>query len=81
MMSVEPGFGGQSFMPETYDRVKELNEYKEKNNLDFIIEVDGGINDRNAHELVACGAQAFVAGSYVFNGDIEANIAKLRKSE
>lgn len=81
MMSVEPGFGGQSFMPESYDRVRQLNEYKEKNNLDFIIEVDGGINDRNAHELITCGAQAFVAGSFVFNGDIEANIAKLKKSE
>ena len=81
MMSVEPGFGGQSFIEESYERIKKIAEYRKEHNLDFIIEVDGGVNDRNAHELIECGTNALVAGSFVFNGDIEANIAKLRKSE
>ena len=81
LMSVEPGFGGQSFMPEALDRVKELSDYRKENGLDFIIEVDGGVSDKNAHDLLSRGADALVAGSYVFNGDIRANMEKLRKCE
>ena len=80
-MSVEPGLGGQSFMPEALDRVKELSDYRKENGLDFIIEVDGGVSDKNAHDLLSRGADALVAGSYVFNGDIRANVEKLRKCE
>ncbi|MBR4470339.1 MAG: ribulose-phosphate 3-epimerase [Erysipelotrichaceae bacterium] len=81
VMSVEPGFGGQSFMPEALDRIQELSDYKKEKGLDFIIEVDGGVTDRNAHDLITRGADALVAGSYVFNGDIRANVEKLRKCE
>ena len=81
LMSVEPGFGGQSFMPDAIPRLKEVAAYKKQHDLDFIIEVDGGVSDRNAHELIASGANALVAGSYVFNGDIRENVAKLRKCE
>ena len=81
LMSVEPGFGGQKFMVEALDRVKELKKYKEENDLNFIIEVDGGVNDQNAHDLMACGSDALVAGSFVFNGDIRSNVEKLRACE
>ena len=81
VMSVEPGFGGQSFMPEALDRIQELSDYRKEKGLDFIIEVDGGVTDRNAHDLIIRGADALVAGSYVFNGDIRANVEKLRKCE
>ena len=80
IMSVEPGFGGQSFMPEAYDRIRKLADYRKQHGLDFIIEVDGGVSDRNAHELISCGTDALVAGSFVFNGDIRSNIEKLRKA-
>ena len=81
LMSVEPGFGGQKFMPEALDRVEQLKRYKEENNLNYIIEVDGGVNDKNAHDLVSRGTDALVAGSFVFNGDIKANVEKLRQCE
>ncbi|MBQ6493817.1 MAG: ribulose-phosphate 3-epimerase [Erysipelotrichaceae bacterium] len=81
MMSVEPGFGGQSFQEEAYDRIRQLDRYKKEHGLDFIIEVDGGVSDRNAHELLECGCEALVAGSFVFNGDIRANVEKLRRCE
>ncbi|MCR4634019.1 MAG: ribulose-phosphate 3-epimerase [Erysipelotrichaceae bacterium] len=81
LMSVEPGFGGQSFMPGSLLRLQEVAEYKKQHDLDFIIEVDGGVSDRNAHELLASGANALVAGSFVFNGDIRENVAKLRRCE
>ena len=78
VMSVEPGFGGQSFMESALDKIKYLDNYKKENNLDFIIEVDGGVNDRNAHDIIEAGGNALVAGSFVFNGDIKNNIEKLR---
>ena len=78
LMSVEPGFGGQKFMSEALDRVAQLKRYKEDHGLDYIIEVDGGVNDENAHELISMGTDALVAGSFVFNGDIKANVEKLR---
>ena len=81
LMSVEPGYGGQKFMVEALDRVKQLKEYKEANNLNYIIEVDGGVNDQNAHDLLSLGCDALVAGSFVFKGDIKTNIEKLRKCE
>jgi len=81
VMSVEPGFGGQAFMPEAYDRIRWLDEYRKNNDLHYLIEVDGGVSDKNAHELLSCGTDSLVAGSYVFNGDITANIEKLRRCE
>ncbi len=81
LMSVEPGFGGQSFMPESLPRLKEVSQYKKENHLDFIIEIDGGVSDKNARELILNGAEALVAGSFVFNGDIGENVARLRNCE
>lgn len=81
LMSVEPGFGGQKFMEEAYDRVRFLKEYREKHGLNYIIEVDGGVNDQVAHGLISNGTDALVAGSFVFNGDIKENVAKLRRCE
>ena len=81
LMSVEPGFGGQSFIPESIDRLKKVAEYKKQHDLDLIIEVDGGVNDRNAHELMESGANSLAAGSFVFNGDIKENVARLRRCE
>jgi len=80
VMSVEPGFGGQAFIEQSYEKIKYLDDYKKKHNLDFIIEVDGGVNDRNAHDIIQAGANALVAGSFIFNGDIENNINKLKNA-
>lgn len=66
VMSVEPGFGGQSFMPSAYDKIKKLNQVKAKYNLNLEIQVDGGVSDQNAKELIKSGATNLVAGSYVF---------------
>lgn len=79
IMSVEPGFGGQKFMPESIQKISKLNEYRKYKNLNFIIEDDGGVNDRNAFELVDNGCDALVAGSFIFNGDIKNNVQLLRK--
>lgn len=67
IMSVNPGFGGQKFIPEAINKVKELNQMKIAKNLNFIIEVDGGVNSDNAPQLSEAGANALVAGSFVFN--------------
>lgn len=74
IMSVEPGFGGQSFMEDQLEKVKWLKEYKDNNNLDYHIEIDGGINGQTAYKAVDAGCDVLVAGSYVFKGDMEANI-------
>lgn len=66
IMSVNPGFGGQSFIEETYDKVKELKSLIENKNSKAIIEIDGGVNSQNAKKLIDCGANALVAGSFVF---------------
>ena len=69
IMSVNPGFGGQKFIPEAINKVKELNKIKTSKNLNFIIEVDGGVNSDNAPQLSEAGANALVAGSFVFNSN------------
>jgi ribulose-phosphate 3-epimerase len=69
VMSVEPGFGGQSFMPSAFDKIKELKTRREKLNTHFQIQVDGGVSNKNAKELIECGADNLVAGSYVFKVD------------
>ena len=66
IMSVNPGFGGQSFIEETYEKVLELNSLIKKHNSKAIIEIDGGVNSLNAKKLIDCGANALVAGSFVF---------------
>ena len=79
VMSVEPGFGGQGFIRESLAKIKTLALRKAANNYRYLIEVDGGVNDKNAHEILSAGADVLVSGSYIMKGDVEANIAKLRK--
>ncbi|TRO64062.1 ribulose-phosphate 3-epimerase [Christiangramia sabulilitoris] len=69
IMSVNPGFGGQSFIENTYNKVKRLKEIITENNAETLIEVDGGVTDKNAAELAHAGADALVAGSFVFKSD------------
>ena len=69
VMSVNPGFGGQSFIENTYKKIISLKKIRDENNLSFIIEVDGGVNDKNASKLVKAGADALVAGSFVFKSE------------
>ena len=66
IMSVNPGYGGQKFITNTFNKVKKLKELKEKNNNNFLIEIDGGVNIDNAKDLVDSGADVLVAGSSVF---------------
>jgi ribulose-phosphate 3-epimerase len=69
LMSVNPGFGGQKFIPSVIDKIKELKELASKKNPKLLIEVDGGVNDKNASLLKEAGADILVAGSYVFKSD------------
>ena len=69
VMSVNPGFGGQSFIENTYEKVRTLKMLREKSRSDFIIEIDGGVNATNAPKLIEAGADALVAGSFVFKSD------------
>ena len=66
LMSVNPGFGGQAFIPEVLEKCRELTEMRRRGNHSFLIEVDGGVNDKTAAELIKAGADVLVAGSYVF---------------
>ena len=74
IMSVEPGFGGQKFIPASIDRISELKKILVENNIDALIEVDGGISAANAKEVIDAGADVLVAGSAVFKNDIAANV-------
>ncbi|MDC1128135.1 ribulose-phosphate 3-epimerase [Candidatus Pelagibacter sp.] len=81
IMSVNPGFGGQKFMPEVLDKVKKLKEIKSKRNMNFDIEIDGGINFDNCQSAIDAGANILVSGTTVFksnNGDIKKNINLLK---
>ena len=66
VMSVHPGFGGQSFIEASFDRIKELRDMRAEMGLDFAIEVDGGIKLSNVEDVLKCGADIIVAGSAVF---------------
>lgn len=69
LMSVNPGFGGQKFIENTYKKVKQLRELIAKNNPDCLIEVDGGVNFETGKQLFDAGADVLVAGSFVFNSE------------
>jgi len=69
IMSVNPGFGGQSFIENTYKKISQLKKMIENSGSNAIIEVDGGVNDKNAEKLVTTGANALVAGSFVFKSE------------
>ena len=81
IMSVNPGFGGQKFMPEVLDKVKKLKKIQSEKNINFDIEIDGGINFDNCKSAVEAGANILVSGTTVFksnNGDIKKNIDLLK---
>jgi ribulose-phosphate 3-epimerase len=80
-MSVNPGFGGQKFIPEIVDKVIELDQIRHANQFNFQIQVDGGINDQNAGYLIQAGANNLVAGSFIFsepNKNYSERIQKIR---
>ncbi|MCX2455974.1 ribulose-phosphate 3-epimerase [Lacticaseibacillus nasuensis] len=82
VMTVNPGFGGQKFLPEMADKVRRLSDMRKARGLQFDIEVDGGISDQTIDSCLTAGADIFVAGSYVFSkGEPAAQIAKLRAFE
>ena len=80
VMTVNPGFGGQAFLPETMDKVRELVILREVNQLDFDIEVDGGIDGETIRIAKEAGANVFVAGSYVFKGDVDRQVQTLKEA-
>ena len=78
VMSVNPGFGGQSFIESAFNKVEKLRSIKEQNNFSYLIEVDGGVGTKNAAKLVQSGTDVLVAGSSVFkNGNIAENITRI----
>ena len=80
IMSVNPGFGGQSFIENTYSKVEKLKAMIVRKNASTIIEIDGGVTDKNAAQLVAAGADVLVAGNYVFKAEYPTEtIAHLKK--
>jgi len=82
MMSVNPGFGGQTFIENTYEKVRQLSEIIEENDAHTLIEIDGGVNAENAPQLLEAGADILVAGSFVFKADDpKATIAELKSIE
>ena len=83
IMSVEPGFGGQKFMPEVLNKVKEIKKIVEEKNLAIDIEIDGGINFKNCKTAIDAGANILVSGSTIFNensGDLKKNIRLLKSN-
>ena len=83
IMSVNPGFGGQKFMPEVLEKIKELKKIRDQKNLNFDIEIDGGINFENNKLAIEAGANILVSGTTIFknnNGDIKKNIDLLKSS-
>ena len=81
IMSVNPGFGGQKFMPEVLNKIKELKKIQQEKKLSFDIEIDGGINFENSKIAIEAGANILVSGTTIFksnNGDIKKNIELLK---
>ncbi len=79
MMSVNPGFGGQKFIPHTLEKIKQLRKMIDEKGLNVLIEIDGGVTLENAPSIIAAGADVLVAGNTVFkSADPKATIAKLK---
>ena len=82
LMSVNPGFGGQSYIPSTTDKIRRLKQMITDKNLKVDIQVDGGINENNVREVVGAGADVIVAGSAIFGkADINAAVKALREAK
>lgn len=79
LMSVNPGFGGQKFIPEVVDKVIELDRIRHEHGYKFQIQVDGGINDQNAGYLIQAGANNLVAGSYIFSEPSHDYLSRINK--
>ena len=77
LMSVNPGFGGQSFIPSSIQKIKNLHAYIQENNFNVLLEVDGGVNINNAQEIRASGADVLVAGTAIFGSENYANTINL----
>ncbi len=80
LMSVNPGFGGQSFIENTYKKVIQLKDLIEKSGSKALIEIDGGVNDKTGAKLLSAGADVLVAGSYVFKSDDPTKTIELLKN-
>ena len=80
VMTVNPGFGGQAFIPATLDKVRQLADLRQKQGYSYLIEVDGGVNDKTATDCLAAGADILVAGSYVFGHSNPAQAIQTLKS-
>ncbi|MTB63560.1 ribulose-phosphate 3-epimerase [Streptococcus sp. zg-86] len=78
LMTVNPGFGGQAYLPEVAEKIAEVARLREKKGLSFDIEVDGGIDNKTIVSAKEAGANVFVAGSYLFKGDLQANVTTLK---
>ena len=81
LMSVNPGFGGQSFIENTYEKIRQLKALITKKGSSTLIEIDGGVTNKNAKQLVEAGADVLVAGSYVFGSKNPIDIIKNLKDE
>lgn len=79
IMSVNPGFGGQKFIPETLNKVRKLKKLRESMNLNFLIEMDGGITEFNLEEVLEAGVDMVVAGSAIFKGNCDATKGQVGK--
>jgi len=79
VMSVNPGFGGQKFIPTSVEKIKKLKSLKEELNGELLIEVDGGIKVENVESVLKAGADVIVAGSAVFKGDISTNVRAFKE--
>ncbi|MGT2754749.1 ribulose-phosphate 3-epimerase [Streptococcus ovis] len=78
IMTVNPGFGGQAYIPEMAEKIAELAQLRDEKGLQFDIEVDGGIDNQTIHSAREAGANVFVAGSYLFRGDLDTNVQILK---
>ncbi|ADD08292.1 ribulose-phosphate 3-epimerase [Candidatus Aciduliprofundum boonei] len=78
IMSVHPGFAGQSFIEDTLEKIKEARKYIDEEGLEVQIAVDGGVKHHNAKRIVDAGADILVAASAIFNGNVESNIKKMK---
>ena len=81
VMTVEPGKSGQVFMEEMFGKIKEVNAFRQENNLKFKLEVDGGVNEKNAKKLVDMGVDILVSGNYVFSSKNRKDAVKVLRCQ
>ena len=79
VMSVNPGFSGQKFIPSALEKVRSLSEYRKQMGLDFIISIDGGIDDKTGKPAIEAGADELIAGSFIYEGNIRDRIKRLKR--